>query len=190
MVITYHNDTCFRVASGKVSLIVDPPNDKFKSDLTLFTRSEILASKDNKNGNIVIYGGGEYEVQEIMVQGIQANYDVKIGAACTMYSVLLENITMLFMGGITEMPPIELLEKIGDVDILFIPVGRGYLDPKNAAKLVKQIQPRITVPYPAKQAAAFLEEVGKKGEIADKLVLKKKDIIEMGEKTKIVCIKS
>lgn len=189
MVITYHNETCFKVVSGKVSAIVDPPNEKFKADITLETRSKI-SEIEYKSGEIKIHGGGEYEVQEIAVRGIQVNYDAKNELADTMYSVTIEGISIFFMGNISSAPSVEILENIGEVDILFIPVGKGHLDPKSAAKLVKQIQPRIIVPYPPQQVSSFLDEIGQKCENLDKLVLKKKDIIEMGEKTKIVCIKA
>lgn len=188
MVITYHNDTCFRIASGKICVVLDPTTEKFKADATIYTRSQI--SKPIKKGEGSIYGGGEYEIGEVSVRGLEVYYDPKSGLADTIYSITLENITIFSLGSIAKAPPVELLERVGNVDILFIPAGKGYLDSKNTVKLVKQIDPSIIVAYPPKQISEFLDEIGQKCETVDKLTLKKKDIIDMGDKTKIVCIKN
>lgn len=187
MVITYHDDTCFRVVSGKTCVVFDPASEKFKADLTIHTSAKL---SNHSSGGGLIYGGGEYEIQGVSVRGLGAHYDVKSGLTQTVYSVILENITIFFMGNIGSAPQSELLEKIGGMDILFIPTGKGYLDAKNAVKLVKQLEPSIIIPYPAKQSSSFLDEIGQKCDSVDKLTLKKKDIVEMGGKTKIVCIKS
>lgn len=208
MVITYHNDTCFRVGSGKLNVVVDPVSDKFKSDITFFTRAKLvdvtkssdsgrssrvqsggeLSPPTSNKGETLIAGAGEYEIQEVLVRGLQTNLDLKTGIADIIYLITIENITILFMGNISSSPSSDIMEKIGDIDILFIPVGKGFLDPKSADKLIKQIDSSITVAYPPKQLTAFMDELGKKCEKLDKLVIKKKDIIEMGDKAKLICI--
>ncbi len=198
MVITYHNDTCFRIGSGKINVLIDPTSEKFKSDITLLTQNKLvnvgkgdvpaLSSSVSSKGEMVISGGGEYEIQEVLVHGFQTNLDLKSGLADTMYLVTIENVSILFMGNISAPPSSEIMGKISDIDILFIPVGKTYLDPKSADKLIKQFDPSITVVYPAKQLASYVDELGKKCEKIDKLVIKKKDIIEMGDKAKLVCI--
>ena len=90
----------------------------------------------------------------------------------------------------SSIPPAELLERAENIDILFIPVGKGYLETKAAVKLVKQIRPRIVIPYPIKQTSSFLDEMGQKCETEDRLTLKKKDVLDMGDKTKIVCLRA
>lgn len=167
-------------------MVVDPVSEKFKADLTLFTQTTITA---HTSGSKVIRGGGEYEIGNIAVMGIQAESDAKTSTVRTMYAVTIEDVSLFFIGNVSSPPPIELLDKIGNIDILFIPVGKEHLEPKSAAKLAKQLEPSIIVPYPLKQIAGFLEEMGQKCDTLDKLTLKKKDIVDMGEKTKIVCIK-
>ena len=187
MVITYHNGTCFKITSGQTSIVIDPATEKFKAELTLLTRAPIEESPRDEG---VVKGGGEYEVSGIAVRGVQAAHDPKTNEAQTIYRVVLEGISLLFLGTISEPPAGELLDKVADADILFIPVGKGYLEAKGAEKLEKLIDPSITIPFPHKQVSEFLDAMGGKCETVDKLTLKKKDIVEMGEKTKVVCIKA
>ena len=187
MVITYHNDTCFKVTSGSLSTVIDPSTEKFKADLTLISHAPLDAGVRHEGA---ITGGGEYEMRGGGVRGVHCGYDAKTTEARTFYRVLQEGIALLFLGTVAEPPASELLEKVGEVDILFIPVGKGYLEPKQAEKLAKLIDASIVMPYPQKQVSAFLDAMGQKCETVDKLTLKKKDIVEMGEKTKIVCLKS
>ncbi len=186
MVITYHDETCFRIQSGSLSLVVDPASEKFKADAVIKTSAEHPLKKTEKN---VIAGAGEYEISGISIKGTQVGFDKKNGIK-TIFEVTMENIALGFLGKIDSLPDPELMEKIGNLEIVFLPVGKGYLDEKSALKLLKQTKANIVIPYPQKNAKDFLDEMGGKAEVADKLTIKKKDILEMGEKTKAVCLKA
>ena len=80
------------------------------------------------------------------------------------------------------------LEAIGEVDILMIPVGGKYtINASEAAKIAKQIEPRLIIPMHYKisgltvdglaDAKDFLKEMGVEEKIiVDKLTLKEKDL--------------
>jgi len=165
MVITYAGEKCFKVQSGKVSIITDPL-PRFKGDITLHTEprsKEIKTMWPPETGHI--YGPGEYEMLEVEIAG-WTNKD-----SSATYLVKTEEMRLVFMGTpMEEMEP-GLLEKLGEVDILFAPAGIS-------AKVIKQIQPKIVIPSYIKPAelAAFLKEVEKKAEPEEKLVIKKKDL--------------
>lgn len=161
-------------------------SEKFKSDVTIKTN---LALPYNKTEKDLIVGAGEYEINGISIRGTQASYDKKAGIK-TIFEVVMENIALGFFGKIDANPEPDLIEKLGNLEIIFLPVGKGYLDEKSALKIVKQVKPNIVIPYPTKATKDFLEEMGGKSEISDKLTLKKKDILEMGEKMRAVCLKS
>ncbi len=170
MVITYAGERCFKIQSGKVSIITDPL-PRFKGDITLHTQNLELGTKNSvlktwppEAGHI--YGPGEYEISEVEMGGFPAS-----GGLATTYLVKTEEMRLVFMGeAMQEMEP-GLLDKLGEVDILFAPAGIS-------AKVIKQIQPKIVIPSYIKPAevAAFLKEVEKKAEPEEKLVIKKKDI--------------
>ena len=176
MVINYCGERCFKVQSGKVSIAVDPL-PRFKGDVTLHTEprsTEVKKMWPPEVGHI--YGPGEYEMLEVEIVG-WANKD---GSAT--YLVKTEEMRLVFMGmGMQDLEP-GLLDKLGEVDILFVPSGISY-------KVIKQIQPKIVIPSYMKPAElkAFLEEVEKKAEPEEKLVIKKKDLVPG---TKIVVLKS
>src|SRR3989344_3273704 len=77
-----------------------------------------------------IYGPGEYEILEVEIAG-WTNKD-----SSATYLVKTEEMRLVFMGmPMEEMEP-GLLDKLGEVDILFVPSGIS-------AKSIKQIKPKI-----------------------------------------------
>ena len=93
----------------------------------------------------------------------------------------MEDVRLCFLGeGGEEIDP-TIIEKLGEVDILFAPAGIS-------AKGIKQIQPKIVIPFYKKpdHLKAFLKEVESKSEPQEKLTIKKKEITAG---TKIVVLK-
>ena len=111
----------------------------------------------------------------------------------------LEEVKLCHLGdlGAPELDA-EILEKIGQVDVLFVPSGgEDVLDPAEAAKVVNLLEPKIVIPMhyqlpktPQKGAKIeeFLHELGEK-EIKpeEKFTFKKKELPEEG--TKVVVLK-
>ena len=99
-----------------------------------------------------------------------------------------EEMKLCFLGHIAELPDSDIREKLTEIDILFIPAGGDpFLPQEDAAKLVKQIQPKIVIPTLFKipslkrQSAdvkKFLQELEQKAEPQEKLTIKKKDLPE------------
>ena len=102
----------------------------------------------------------------------------------------------------------DQLDLIGDVDILFVPVGGEYvldgkklktLSGKEASEIVNEIEPRIVIPMHYKVPGLkikedgvddFLKAEGEKNlEPVEKLVIKKRDLDDEG-KTHIVILKT
>lgn len=98
---------------------------------------------------------GEYEVKEVAMQGIQAwtqpkSEEEKSGeksAKTTIFIMHFEDFRICHLGSIGHTIPDEMIEKIGDVDILFVPVGgKDTLDAKKAHEVIEDIEPRIVIP--------------------------------------------
>lgn len=176
MVINYCGEKCFKIQSGKLSIVSDPL-PRFKGDIVLLTHlpSEALA----KEGPIdlakmpwppapnQISGPGEYEIQEVEINGFP-NKDLS-----STYLVKVEEMRLCFVGEKMDNVEPGLIEKLGEVDILFAPSGIH-------AKAIKQIQPKIVI------AAAVPKEWEQKTEKMDKLVIKKKELVPG---TKVVLLK-
>jgi len=51
------------------------------------------------------------------------------------------------LGDIGSVPDLDLLEEIGSIDILLVPIGGVYtIDPKQAIEIVNQLDPKMIVP--------------------------------------------
>ncbi|HEY4523965.1 MAG TPA: MBL fold metallo-hydrolase [Candidatus Paceibacterota bacterium] len=187
MIITYHGEGCFKIQSGNQSVVIDPLNDRMKPDVILKTA---VPFPDEIPDGKTITGPGEYEIDGIEIKGIQLVKESTGKLIKTAYLVTLEEIKLGFLGEAFEVPDAETLSFLGDAEILFLPTGeKPYLKPEEAARVVKQIEPNIVIPSFYKSPKDFLEEMGQKAEPQEKLTIKKKEIIELGESTKVICLK-
>jgi L-ascorbate metabolism protein UlaG (beta-lactamase superfamily) len=201
MVITHHGAQCFKVTFGDLTLVFDPiakgaslPGVRFGADIALVSRDhpDMNGVDEVTYGDKVpfaITGPGEYERQGIVIQGFlsSSKYGLKKGeekAVNTVYSVQLEDMTLVHLGALvdTELSH-EARESIGEIDVLFVPVGGdGVLTPAQANELAVALEPRIIVPMhwsgigAPKSLEAFIKAAGNGSEKVDKLTLKKKDL--------------
>jgi len=154
--------------------------------------------KDEVEDGKVVHGGGEYEIQGVVIRGTPLLHDSSDKFFKTVYRAEAEEISMGFLGHISEAPPADAMEKLKDVDILFIPAGgKPFVDQEAAAKLIKQLGPKIVVAsfFKApglKRASAdwkkFADEIGQKPEVLEKLTVRKKDLREQ-KGSKLVALK-
>ena len=152
----------------------------------------------------VVDGAGEYEKQDVQVIGIGSYHDDKQGTERgmnTIYKISIESLCVVHLGdlGQTELTS-EQVERIGEVDVLLIPVGGVYtIDGKDAIGVVNQIQPSVVIPMhykveslkiPLNTNHDFLAEMGAKDvEPQDKFTLKKRSATEEDARTEIVVLK-
>ena len=206
MVITYHGGQCFKVTFGNITIGFDPISKKSKETPVKFGADVAFISMRHPDFNgreqvahgskepFVVDGPGEYEIGEVTARGfgVKTNYDGR-ERFNTIYQVQLEGMNLVFLGALSD-PEIDpkILGELGDIDILFLPIGGGdVLEVPQASKLAVKLEARLIIPmyYDDKNLKAFLKEEGvKNGGPVDKLTLKKKDVASMeGE---IVILKS
>ncbi len=205
MVITYYGmgfvkaqlgDTI--IAFNPISKDFDPKAPKFGADLALISlRDEAYNGRDNVSFGtkvpFIIDGPGEYEISGIFIQGFPS--EGPAGKINTIYTVLLEGIKMLHLGAMasTQLAP-EVIEDMGVIDIVFVPLGDNALNPKEAAKLATSLEAKVIIPLICQAKggeellATFLKEAGGSGETVDKLAIKRKDL--EGKETEVIVIKS
>lgn len=205
MDIQFYGANCIRIANKKASLVFDDnlaslgqkPVVK-KDEIALFTGEHPAVETEVK---LLVDGPGEYEVSEIMITGVQtrAHMDEDGQRSATIYKVLMDDIRIVVLGHVHPDLTDAQLERLGVVDVLFVPVGgNGYtLDGVGALKLIKKIEPKIIIPthfedkalkYEVPQAPLDTALAGLSMEVAetvDKLKLKHADI---GEATRLVVL--
>ena len=206
MVITHHDCQCFKVSFGDTTLAFDPIAKKskhtavkFGSDVAFISlrHSDFSGAEQVSHGNkepFVVDGPGEYEVGDVTARGfgVKTTYD-KTERYNTIYQVQLEGMNMVFLGALSD-PEIDskILGELGDIDILFVPIGGGdVLEVPQASKLATKLEAKLIIPmhYDATSLKAFLKEEGvSNGKPVDKLTVKKKDVSEMSGE--VVVLKS
>lgn len=197
MNISWHTKTYIEINAssnkkdGVVSIVIDPlfekeisRGKKINGDIFLFTKKE---KQNLKNQGFCISGPGEYEIKEIYIKGFESS------PLKTFYIIETEEIRICHLGLLEKEEFLSSeVEEIGDIDILFLPVGSGEsLDAKRAIKIMGQIEPRIVIPINYKKdkekselkgIKEFLDILGiKKPESVPKLSIKKKMILELEE---------
>lgn len=209
MNIQYYGHSCFKITTkseGKsndgVVAFIDPFDKKIglkppqgRADVVFVSHTQhsdhnnIEALKDNP---VVIDAPGEYSVKGINVTGIDSFHDDKEGAERgrnTIFVLDAEDIRICHLGDLGSDLDLKQLEKIGDIDILMIPVGGKYtIDFKLAAKISKKLSPAIIIPMHYKIKGTNIDVVDEKdfcGEMGNcpkekvnKINLKKKDLEE------------
>jgi L-ascorbate metabolism protein UlaG (beta-lactamase superfamily) len=197
MVITHHGGQCFKVTFGDLTLVFDPISKNSAMPAVRFGADIALVSRDHADMNgieevtygekkpFAVTGPGEYERGGVVIQGFlsKSKYGLEKGkeeAVNTIYSVQLEDMTLVHLGALsdTELSH-EARESIDEIDVLFVPVGGdGVLSPAKAHELAVSLEPKIIVPMNwNKSLDAFLKAAGNGSEKTDKLTLKKKDLV-------------
>lgn len=174
-----------------------------EADITLVTHEHEDHNnwKEIKGQAFLIKNPGEYEIKDVFIRGISSFHDDSQGkerGKNTIYIVEAEGLKVCHLGdlGQGELSASQV-EKIGNIDILFVPVGGVYtIDAKAAAKIVRQIEPRMVVPmhyalpklkYSLAKADDFFHTLGIKNvESQAKLALKARDL--SGDEMKVIML--
>lgn len=164
--------------SGETSLLLDPAGNRLKADLILKTAASAEAIDESPE---MISFPGEYEVKGIEVEGYGSAEESTVKVVKTTYAVNWEDMRFVFLGQLANAPEADVLERIGDPDVLIIPVESDhFFTAEDAAKLIKQIEPKVAIPSFAgeKDMKLLRKAMGQDAPKEDKFVFKKKDLAE------------
>jgi len=203
MNIQYYGDFCFKIttkpggrATDDVVIVFDPCEKdsglrapQGQMDITLKTHTS-EKDRDLSTDTVILDCPGEYDVRGVSILGFPSFRDGESGAVRgknTIFVVQSEDMTLCHAGALGHEVPSSLLEKIGHVDVLFVPVGnKDTLDVRHIDELVRKIEPALVIPMHYRIAGfetdieneqAFCKEIGNCPETAlPKLMLKKKDL--------------
>jgi len=215
MEITYLGHSSFRL-KGRSATVVTDPFDPAMVGLKFpkVTADFVTVSHQHDDHNKVdlvaeikttIAGPGEYEVGGISVIGIETYHDEDKGAKRgknTIYIYEMDELRLAHLGDLGHKLSEEILEEIGSLDVLMIPVGGVYtITPEIAAEIVRSIEPSITLPMHYKVEGLntqtfgelsgvdhFIQDAALPADVMEKLVIKKGELLE-GDK-KIVVLKT
>lgn len=180
--INWAGQSCFQISVSNsrdhsADIVIDPFDEEtglkvpnFSADILLITHQHHDHNnvKAVKGTPFLIDGPGEYEVKEVFIKGIPAFHDdkeEKEKGANTIYTIEAEGLRFCHLGDLGQKQLTdEQLEKIGNVDVLMIPVGGQFtISSQEAQRIVSQIEPRIVIPmhYELPKLKEKLDDVNK-----------------------------
>lgn len=176
MDIIWHGERCFTIKSKNTTLVIDPYEGgkhslkKVNADTVLLTndydgKAKLVEGADEAE---VLNWPGEYEIKGAAVVAIPAYTKEKeegdtAKGRIIIYSFMVDDVRICDLGPLGDTLDEEMLSKIGDVDILLIPVaGKNALDVKKAHQIVEELDPRIVIPmnYKDEEVQPMLKEMG------------------------------
>lgn len=203
----------FKLRGKSVTVVTDPYDPEFVGLRYPKTEADIVTvSHCHPDHNFIsIVGGGpfvisqpgEYEIKDVSVFGFSSYHDDKQGTEKgknIIYLIEIDGFRICHLGDLGGSLPAELIEEIGTVDVLCIPVGgKVTLGPNEAVELINQIEPSIVLPMhynlPDIDQKIFgdlkpVDEFLLKMEVEDKTVLDKLTISKdkLPEETKVVIL--
>lgn len=171
MEITWIQNSTFLIKTsiGK-RLLIDPFN-KFNSCDLLYLNPNVVTVSSEFSTSFpeiskdieLITCVGSYNTEIGKIIGYQSFSDSLKGTKRglnTIYTYEIDNLKLCHLGYIGEIPSKDLLSKLNDIDILFIPVG-GHINisGKDAFIIAKDLNPKIIIPMNYKTScSSFLFE--------------------------------
>jgi L-ascorbate metabolism protein UlaG (beta-lactamase superfamily) len=198
MNISYFGHSCFKIEEKingeNVVLVTDPFDKEVGLKVPNVEADIVTVSHEHSDHNnvsalrknpFVINCAGEFDVKGVIVEGINSLHGGDKGSNI-IFRIDVEGVSLAHLGDLGDILDNKQLEKLGGVDILFVPVGGKYtLDAKKAVEVISQIEPRIVVPmhYKTKDSKIdidgldkFIKEIGIAANYEDKLKINKKDL--------------
>ncbi len=171
MRLEYLGHSCFCMCSDKCTRVVTDPYTKVGYELLEGVIADIiLISHEHfdhnytqavKNAVVKIREGGKYEYDDVVVEGFICNHDEQGGALrgkTIVFTVQMDGLKICHLGDIGEPCSPTIVEKIGKVDVLLVPVGGTYtVDFMGAKEYVEKLQPKIVIPMHYKPSDGTLD---------------------------------
>jgi len=216
MDIKYFGHSSFYIRTKTAKIVTDPYDSVYTGLKFPKTEADIVTiSHDHNDHNslvdikgepLVLTWPGEFEKNQVRITGFQSFHDKKNGedrGENVIYKFEADDFTILHCGDLGHLIQDEIVDQIGSVDVVMIPVGGLYtIDPVEAGKVLNDLEPSIVIPMHygredlkketfagLQPLEAFLKEIGAADvEPIEKLTLKREELT--GESTRVVVMQS
>ncbi|MFP3872146.1 MAG: MBL fold metallo-hydrolase [Candidatus Natronoplasma sp.] len=171
MRIRWHGHACFEI--GDDNIIVTDPHDgksigisppKVEGDIILVSHDHYdhnAVREVDKEESTIVNEPGEKEVNGVKIKGIRSYHDKSEGdirGENIIYRFETDDTTFCHLGDLGHMPDEDTVEKIGEIDFLFIPVGGNFtIGPAQAKRVIEMIEPKIAIPMHYKTSGLSLD---------------------------------
>lgn len=206
MDIRYLGHSSFHIKTKTASIVTDPYNPEMvglkfpKTEADIVTVSHHHPDHDfvqAVSGTPIVFDWpGEFEKLSVRIFGFSSFHDGKKGeerGENIMYKFEAEDISLLHCGDLGHSLTDAMVEDIGAIDIVCIPVGGTYtINASQAVDIVKKLEPSIIIPmhynHPKlnqdkfgtlSPLSEFMEKMGNPEVVpTQKLTVKKEDLID------------
>ncbi|MEZ4620422.1 MAG: MBL fold metallo-hydrolase [Caldilineaceae bacterium] len=161
MDINWYGLSCFRIREGGVTIICDPYDKSIGMTLPKVRSDIVTVSHEQAGHNAadrvtgdpkILAGPGEYEIRNVFITGA-TTYHRKNSPNADERNVIFffdfGGLIVGHLGDLGEVPSQSAVDdmKLGEIDILFVPVGSGStLDATHAVEVVSVFEPKIVIP--------------------------------------------
>jgi len=159
MEITWLGRSCFFIKGKGKTILTDPCHPDFGYPISKPHADIVTVSHFHPGHSYIdgvanspkqIKGPGEYEIGKVFVTGITSFHDNEKGKGKgknTIYVMEIDGINLCHLGDLGHPLTPQLLDDMGSIDVLFLPVGEMSTIPIDVAvEIVKQLNPSIVIP--------------------------------------------
>ncbi|PRR80907.1 MBL fold metallo-hydrolase [Clostridium vincentii] len=160
MLIKWFGECTFLLQDSLQHKILTDPCNLYSMNMLLEYKPEIITiSHPNFNVKecssetdmpIIITKCGNYNLNFVNLMGLSSFHDNNFGikrGKNIIYTYTFDNMKICHLGHLGHIFDKEILKSLGDIDILFIPIGGHFtLDSNMAISLVRLINPKIIIP--------------------------------------------
>jgi L-ascorbate metabolism protein UlaG (beta-lactamase superfamily) len=161
MELVWYGHACFRLRGKDATVITDPFDRRLGLPLPRMQADIVTVSNDRPDhSNVAAVGGsprvvdgpGEYDIAGVVIAGI-ATQKRELGRARaprprnTAYVIEIDGLTVCHLGDLADVPDAAVVEQIGNIDVLLIPVGgHETINATQATEVISLLEPRLVVP--------------------------------------------
>ena len=159
MKIRYFGHACFEIVSNKGLKVITDPYTKVGYELPQGLTADILTvSHGHFDHNFtqavasryIVSDAKSYLIEDVECKGIFSYHDPKNGVLRgenIIYKVQIDGFSLCHLGDIGEECSETLAKELGEVDVLFIPVGGTYtIDAAQAFEYIEKLSPKLVIP--------------------------------------------
>ncbi|MEO0561006.1 MAG: MBL fold metallo-hydrolase [Chloroflexota bacterium] len=159
MDITWYGMSCFRITErSKTTVMTDPYGPHLGIQPTGTTKTDVVTVSHDAPGHNHVEGlksefytlttPGEYEIGGTFFTGVPLHAMVEEQPFYNVgYLVNYDGLTVFHVGDLAQVPEQSLVQDLGEVNVLLLPVGSGNtLSASEASEVVSLIEPNYIVP--------------------------------------------